>query len=139
MKMFLTPETTFALRLRWSEKAKTFIPCDHTETETVFEVATPTRAQLHEHFGALQGYPSRGTALDYSELDDLIWGDEKAPGLVKKVIPDIKGKGTPHPALTLAIARVVRETLGLVVPLTEAAADAEKTPGIDSEGNSVSP
>ena len=142
MKMFLTPETTFALRLRFSAKRNTFVPCSHTESEVVFDVATPTRAQLHEHFGALQGYPGRGAALDYSEIDHLIWGDEKTPGLVRKVIPDIKTLGTPHPSLTLAIARVIREKLGQSVPVTDepdAPATPAPIPGIDSEGNSDSP
>lgn len=139
MKMFLTPLDTFPLWLRWSDKRNTFLPCKSTESEIVFKVATPSRAQLHEHYGALQGMPARGTAMDYSELEHLIWGDERTPGLVRDTTPDIKTLGIPAPALTLAIARVIREKLGQSVALTEEETKPGAVPGIDSEGNSVSP
>jgi len=140
MKLFLTPNATFTTGLRWSDSLEKFVPCDVKGSDYVFEIATPTRAELHEHYGAFMGVPARGgSGLDYSELDEQIWGTENKPGLVRKVLPDIKGKGIPHPALTLSIARIVREQLGMEPPLVEPPTATAPTAGIDSEGNSASP
>jgi len=93
MKLFLTPNATFTTGLRWSDSLEKFVPCDVKGSDYVFEIATPTRAELHEHYGAFMGVPARGgSGLDYSELDEQIWGTENKPGLVRKVLPDIKGK-----------------------------------------------
>lgn len=136
MNLFLSPESTFTTGLRWSESLKTFVRCDQKESSHAFEIATPTEEQLHAHHGALQGIPARGSALDYSELHELIWGSKNRPGLVKKVLPE--PKGTRHLVLTQAIARLVREELGLVTRLSEVP-EPDAKPGLDAEGNSASP
>lgn len=134
MNLFLTPESTFTTGLRWSEQHKTFVRCEPAEGEgVIFEIATPTDEQLSRHWGALQGIPARGSALDYSELHGLLWGPKERPGLVRKILP--AQKGTIHNALSLAIARVIREELGLEKRLEDDKSEA----GIDAEGNSASP
>lgn len=134
MNLFLTPATTFSTGLRWDDKLNTFVRCEPAEGGgTIFEIAMPTDEQLHTHNGALMGIPSRGNALDYSELHALIWGTERSQGLVRKVLP--KPSGPAHPALSLAIARIVREELGLVKPL----GSDQAAPGLAAEGNSASP
>lgn len=146
MRMFLTPETTFSVSLQWSEKLKVFlaVPPSVADHGHVFELATPTESQIHQHFGTLAGLPSPGRGLSYADVHDLMWGTPGTPGLVRKVTP--ARPGSAHPTLTLSLARLVREELGLSEPLKEAAPDAPTdsaatapAPSLPAEGNSASP
>lgn len=150
MRMFLTPETTFSVSLRWSESLRTFlaVPPSVPDHGHVFEIATPTESQIHQHYGTLAGLPSPGRGLSYADVHDLIWGVPGTSGLVRKVTP--ARPGSAHPTLTLALARLIREELGLSEPLKEptkeAAPDAptdsvatSSAPSLPAEGNSASP
>lgn len=146
MRMFLTPETTFSVSLRWSDSLQTFLPVPPSVADHgyVFEIATPTESQIHQHYGTIAGLPSPGRGLSFLDAHDLIWGTPGVPGLVRKVTPARTGR--THPALTLSLARLVREELGLSEPLKEAAPDAPTdsvatapAPSLPAEGNSASP
>lgn len=136
MNMFLTPQKTFLIGLRWSDKLQDFLPCPPEDGKPQFRIATPTDAVVHEKWGELHALPSGGS-FNFSGTHRLIWGNGREQGLVREVLNGPQ-EMNPLPALTHAIARVIREELGL----QERKVEPEDPPkpaepaGLEAEGNS---
>ena len=141
--MFLTPEKTFSVGLRWDETAKRFERAEVQDGEPIFDLVTPTRAEVHEHYGALSGMSKPGTLLNYEDVSDVIWGNpaRKMRPLAVRVrnVPDFS---VPHPAITLGLARIIRQECGLEAQEVPATTDSgEPTTAfqrLPQEGNSAS-
>lgn len=137
MKMFITPDKTFSISLEWDEKERSFVVVPPSATAPVFDLATPTEKQMHEQFTALYGMP-RGEG-DFTHVHALIWGDKdardpkEARGLCRAVRNRPEGM-VPSTSLTLALARAIREEMGVSTPIRPSTQEGAQS----TEGNSVS-
>lgn len=136
-KLFLTPDKGWWTSLRWSAVLRTFVPCEGGPKDPLFRLHTPTKEQVHERYGDLCGVPNGGN-MDLSGTYSLIWGTEREPGLVRQT-KNVPKDFIPHPSLTLAIARVIREEIGLEPRKTEEKPSESIPAAIAAEGNSDSP
>lgn len=143
MNMFFTPDKTFLVSLKWNEDLRTFVAIEPDEALPIFELATPTERLAHEQYHGLMGLPLAG-GLDRTEA--LMWGQKDEQGRplpgAKGLVRSVRGMpaGTvPTPALTTALARLVREECGMAPRLTSTTAKEPSTARMDAEGNSDSP
>lgn len=145
MKMFITPDKTFSISLEWDEEARAFVAIPPSATEPVFDLVTPTEKQMHEQFTAVYGMP-RGDG-DFTHVHTLIWGDKdsrdpkEAKGLCRAVRNRPAGMA-PSTSLTLALARAIREEMGVSAPIRprtqEGAQSTEGNSGLPSASGSDS-
>ena len=139
MKMFITPDKRFSISLEWHEEDRAFAIVPPSETEPVFELVTPTEKQMHEQHLAIYGTP-RGHG-DFSHVHALIWGDKdsrdpkEAVGLCRAVRNRPAGMTAVSTGLTLALARAVREEMGISKPMHPRTQEGAQS----TEGNSGSP
>ena len=135
MNLFFTPNATFSVSLVWSAKHSTFLRIPPQEGGVVFELATPTQRQAHEQYHGLMGVPGH---MGFIRTEEVVWGvkddtgKEVTPGLVRSV-QGMPAGSKATPPLTLALARIVREEIGLSQPLVDTPSSK------DAEGNSDSP
>ena len=137
IQMFLTPDKGWWTGLRWSSVLRTFLPCDVQQGEPQFMLHSPTREQVHERYGDLCGLPRNGS-MDLSGTHSLIWGDGRELGLVRQT-KNVPKEFSPHPTLTLALARIIREEIGMEGKRMEESPTESIPAGIAAEGNSDSP
>jgi len=143
MNLFFTPDKTFLVSLRWDEELRTFLAIEPDETLPIFELATPTEKLAHEQYHGLMGLPLAG-GLDRTAA--LMWGqkDEQGRDVLgsKPLVRSMRGMPAgmaPTPALTTALARLVREECGMVSRLTSTTLKEASATRLDAEGNSDSP
>lgn len=138
--MFLTPKDGFWTSFRWSEKKKTFLPVPGEPGDPRFHIFPPTADVVAARYGEIRGYPSSGR-LDFSGVHRLVWGEGTKLGddaIVRKV-ENCPANMQPQIELTQAIARVVREELGIDAPLIETDSENPADPKLPAEGNFASP
>jgi hypothetical protein len=140
--IFLTPNKTFQVALAWDEKTKRFERALPSPEGVAFDLVTPDRKEVHEHYAAFSSIPKPG--LDYSEIMDVVWGnpDRKMRPMVAR-IHNAPTDAIPHPSVTLALMRILRQECGLdpeeIPAPTEDNPTATVRQELPSEGNSGSP
>lgn len=143
--IFLTANKTFSVALAWNAEKSVFERKEPGPGDIVFVLATPTRTESHEHYGGLSCVPRMGTNLDYSDTEDILWGNKTRgiQGLVREVKNVPEGVSGFLPKITFALAKIIRQECGMdsaEVPATTQ--DGEPTTvfqRVPAEGNSGSP